>query len=87
MALKQNISLENNFGEKSHFLGAYIKVSVVSGSKKIMTATVEFLREPNGRKLSEKQYFFQPNIDGKNFIAQAYDHLKTLNEFSNSEDC
>lgn len=29
---------------------------------------------------------FDVNLDGKNFIAQAYDHLKTLSEFADATD-
>jgi hypothetical protein len=32
-------------------------------------------------------YKFAPNLDGANFIKQAYEHLKTLPEFSGATDC
>jgi hypothetical protein len=30
---------------------------------------------------------FFPSLEGNNFIAQAYEHLKTLPEFEGAEDC
>jgi hypothetical protein len=30
---------------------------------------------------------FTHNLAGKNFIAQAYDHMKTLPEFAGATDC
>jgi hypothetical protein len=35
----------------------------------------------------KKQYSFVPNLNGANFIAQAYAHLKTLPEFAGAIDC
>jgi hypothetical protein len=32
-------------------------------------------------------YSFAPDLNGKNFIAQAYEHLKTLPEFAGATDC
>jgi hypothetical protein len=33
-----------------------------------------------------KQYDFSVDLNGKNAIAQAYEHLKTLPEFAGAED-
>lgn len=30
---------------------------------------------------------FKPTVEGDNFIAQAYEHLKTLPEFADAVDC
>ena len=67
------------------FNDCYIKVESVAGSKTIMSATVS-------TKLSESttvsaNYSFTPNMNGGNFIAQAYEHLKTLPEFEGAVDC
>jgi hypothetical protein len=35
----------------------------------------------------QKQFVFAPNLDGPNFIKQAYEHLKTLPEFDGAVDC
>ena len=38
-------------------------------------------------KLAERSYSFSANLDGPNFIKQAYLYLKTLPEFSDATDC
>ena len=32
-------------------------------------------------------FYFKPNMNGGNFIAQAYKHLKTQPNFNDSFDC
>jgi hypothetical protein len=57
----------------------YIKVEGVSASKEIASASVSFTKD----ELSiARVYEFVPAMDGGNFIAQAYEHLKTLPEFA-----
>jgi hypothetical protein len=45
------------------------------------------MTEKEGELIERKVYEFTPNLEGANFIAQAYDHLKTLPEFSGAIDC
>jgi hypothetical protein len=65
---------------------AYIKVVAVSGNKSQIFATVNF-------KGDEYEYSKEYEIpisvsdNSENFIKQAYNHLKTLEEFSGSVDC
>lgn len=62
----------------------YVKVVTVASSKEGATAQVTFTSDTvNGMKT----YSFNPNMDGANFIKQAYEHLKTLSEFSGAVDC
>jgi hypothetical protein len=62
----------------------YIKVMSVTGFKDSASAQVSFASDKaNGLKT----YSFVPDMDGNNFIAQAYEHLKTLPEFVNAIDC
>jgi len=63
---------------------AYIKVESVSGDKNNVTATVT---TKIGSNIKTKFYQFKPNLDGSNFIKQAYEHLKTLPEFADAVDC
>jgi hypothetical protein len=86
MALQKNLTLENNFDEQSMFPNAYIKVQSVSGNKERMTAVVVMHKEKDGFCLRSKSYNFVPDLSS-NFIAQAYNHLKTLPEFSGAMDC
>lgn len=71
--------------EKVSF-NAYVKVISVSGNKNQVTALVSF---SGGETHLEKTYAVPVSVnDGaKNFIAQAYAHLKTLPEFAGAEDC
>lgn len=85
MALKKTISLKNNFGLENTFQDAYIKVKSVNGTKESVTAYVDYAKDT--QVLVQKGFQFVPNMNGQNFIKQAYEHLKTLNEFVDAIDC
>lgn len=87
MALSQNITLKNNFDENSTFANAYIKVESIVGNKNEIAAKVAWLKSADGNVLTRKTYIFSPALDGQNFIAQAYLHLKSLPEFAGAADC
>lgn len=62
----------------------YIKVESVVGTKDKANCSVSF----TGQKIKlQKMYEFTPSLSGANFIKQAYEHLKTLDEFAGCEDC
>lgn len=63
---------------------AYIKVVSVSGTKDDVSANVE-TRTDIGSSYS--LIAFKPDMDGANFIKQAYEHMKTLPEFAGAQDC
>lgn len=65
---------------------AYIKVERIEGSKEKVVAFVSF-NSPDG--VGNQSYAFVPSVDSSsdNFIKQAYEHLKSLNEFNGAEDC
>lgn len=65
----------------------YIKVESVAGDKANVKTSVTFKDEATGEYLMRKDYNFAPSMDGGNFIAQAYTHLKTLPEFAGAVDC
>lgn len=98
MALSKKINLEGNSviettsglvnaGVQTISFLAYIKVCEIFGNKEKLTATVSF----KGENLVQfnKQYDVPMSVnDGSsNFIAQVYDYLKTLPEFSGAIDC
>ena len=87
MALKKQVTLKSNFGDDVIFNNAYVKVVALSGSKESMRIEVGTHKAVDGVVLDRQQYYFAPALDGKNFIAQAYDHLKTLPEFAGAMDC
>lgn len=87
MALKKTISLQDNFGDDKQFANAYIKVDSLDGNKNEMRAAVGVYREKEGKKISNQQVSFVPNLDGVNFIAQAYETMKQDARFSGAVDC
>jgi hypothetical protein len=97
MALKKTIQTEGKstvmtpFGAHSKgveavtIADAYFKVEEVYGSKELVTCVVSI--NANSGSLMRVKHQFQPTMEGSNFIAQAYNYLKTLPEFANAVDC
>jgi len=87
MALQKNVVLKNNFNEDSVFNNAYIKVDFVTGNAQKIFCKVGTYKSKDGDLLKKDQYEFLPNLTETNFIAQAYEHLKTLQEFAGATNC
>ena len=87
MALTKNIVLKDNFGDDKQFSNAYIKVDFLSGSKAEMRVAVGVYKQKEGKQIDSQQATFVPDLSGGNFIAQAYEHLKTLPAFAGAIDC
>jgi hypothetical protein len=99
MALKKIISvsgktiIQSNFGpvqlpDAFVELNCYCKVVSVDGGKD--GADIKCLMQDKAKNAAAiTSYRFTPSVaDGaKNFIAQAYEHLKTLPEFADAVDC
>ena len=85
MALQKNI-IKTQVGFNGTLVAqdVYFKVASVSGSKESMQALVTGVC--NGSAIFNESYSFTPDLSGANFIAQAYQHLKTLPEFAGSTD-
>jgi hypothetical protein len=65
---------------------AYIKVLSVDCDKNYISATVNF----SGKYCNHTKRYVIPVLledNAPNFIAQAYNHLKTLPEFAGAVDC
>lgn len=86
MALTK-LKTKDIFGKTLEFQNSYIKISNISGNKNRMTLLVDVLSELDGEVIESVQYTFSVDLDGKNFIAQGYDYLKTLPEFADAVDC
>ena len=65
----------------------YLKVAEFSGDKTGIGFSLAFKANAQENSLKHERFNFVPNLDGQNFIAQAYLHLKSLPEFQNSVDC
>jgi hypothetical protein len=89
MALKINIDLINNFGQISNLTNCYCKVTQIFGDKATINFKVVVMNEDKNFVYQEEAFGFNPSVDenAKNFIAQAYEHLKTLPKFSEAHDC
>jgi hypothetical protein len=87
MALKKTFTLITNFGTEVTFPDCYIKVTVVESTKERSKFTYGIFKSANEGLLEIKNLVFSHKLEGKNFIAQAYDHLKTLPEFAGATDC
>jgi hypothetical protein len=77
-------NIENGIQRVS--FSAYVKVTGVSGDKNQIVANVNFKGETHQ---FSKQYQVPASVENgsPNFIAQVYEHLKTLSEFDGAEDC
>lgn len=64
----------------------YLRVSNFSGSKDGILFVLSYKVTAEDVALTTKEFSFVPAMDS-NFIAQAYEHLKTLPEFSGAVDC
>ena len=87
MALTKQVILKSNFGDDVAFDNAYVKIGALYGNKDSLRIEVNVHKTEGGAILDRRQFYFTPTLDGKNFIAQAYEFLKTLPEFSNATDC
>ena len=87
MALSKQITLTSNFGDDVTFNNAYIKIDNLMGDKTQMRIDVAIHKRQGEQIVGRKNYLFTPDLDGKNFIAQAYDYIKTQAEFSGAADC
>lgn len=86
MALSKKVTI-NVHGTAVDFPSAYCKVTSITGNKDAVTATIGTLSKQDGDLISSSSFQFAPALDGKNFIAQAYDAAKKLPEFESATDC
>tara|TARA_R110000796_G_scaffold49051_2_gene117423 strand:+ start:884 stop:1147 length:264 start_codon:yes stop_codon:yes gene_type:complete len=86
MALQMNYTTQDQFGNNVVLSNCYIKISKVSGDKNTVSAYVDFTVNADDGSVLQRLHRFSPDMDGDNFIRQAYEHLKTLSEFSGATD-
>lgn len=89
MAIQISISAENNFGQISNLANCYCKVTRVVGDKDQIHAKMDVMNPERTRVYREETFAFTPSVEAgsKNFIAQAYDYVKSLPEYAGSTDC
>jgi hypothetical protein len=86
MALNKIVEI-TVYGEKLILRNAYIKIDHVNGNKAQVKAKYVIYSDKNGDIVEEIYVDFVPDMQGYNFIKQAYEHLKTLPEFAGAVDC
>ena len=87
MALKKTFTLMSNFDTEITFPDCYIRVTFLESTKLTSKVTYGIFKSAEEKLLRKSEFIFTHNLDGKNFIAQAYDHMKTLPEFAGATDC
>jgi hypothetical protein len=87
MALKKTFTLQSNFKTDVTFNDCYVKVIFVESTKETSKVTIGVFKSAVGDLLHKKEIMFAHDLNGPNFIAQAYEHLKTLPEFAGATDC
>lgn len=88
MALTKTLTKTlNGFSGSLVLPNAYCKIYEISGSKEKINFSVGTSAQKDSEPLETGFYSFTPALDGHNFIAQAYAHLKTLPEFAGATDC
>lgn len=83
MALQKTISIDFN-GTSVDFADAYLKVGMIEGDKNMVRFELLVYKTANGRVVERRKYDFAPDMNGGNFVAQTYQHLKTLSEYSDA---
>lgn len=66
---------------------AYFRVCSLEMTKISMNFTVEICASKDNDAIIHKYYNCEYNIDGNNPIEQAYEHLKSLQEYDGCKDC
>ena len=91
MALKKTLTLNNGISLSD----AYIKIisldipaNVEIGGEKKRFALIKtsIQSDPDGSLVESHVSDFEIDMNGNNFLQQAYEHLKTLTEFKGSTD-
>ena len=67
---------------------AYIRVKELRGNKNLLTINVSIHKTHNEPAVISEMYQFEPDLESEmNFIGQAYQYLKTLDQFNDAVDC
>ena len=101
MALKMTLEKNVKFISTEEFIedeiekiikikNCYFKVTSIAGNKeKINFCVTGYSDYENGKIVYKKSFNFIPVVteNSENFIKQAYEYLKKLEEFAGAEDC
>lgn len=65
----------------------YLVINSISGNKTQIGFNVDYKSSFENDPIKQENFAFFPNMEGFNFIRQAYEYLKTLDEFADAKDC
>lgn len=83
MALRKNVELETGIKVE----GSYLRVEIPSLTKDTLSFVVRKYADIDKPYFKETFYNTSYDINGTNPFEQAYEYLKTLEEFKDAEDC
>ena len=86
MALQKTLKLIDSFGIEVEIKNAYIKVERVEVNKTGGRATVFIFVDKDKPSIKTERFNYLVDLTSSNFIAQAYNHLKTLPEYAGAID-
>ena len=86
MALTKNWK-KTHLDKELVFSDAYIVVSSSGGGKKSLSVSVDVMTKKDGNCIESFIFEAEHKMNGENAIAQGYNHIKTLPEFSGATDC
>lgn len=82
------MALKHSFNFKGiTIIDGYVRVASYYGTKDSLNFHVDMCKLPEDPALVSQSFSCALALDGGNPIAQAYNHLKTLPEFSNAVNC
>ena len=87
MALSKSIT-KTIYGQEVVIPNAYIKIKRISGHKGNLSVSVWTYDQADGDLIEQDSVTFVPSTasGSENFIKQAYEHLKTLDAYSDCAD-
>ena len=83
MAIKLNVDLQNGIVVK----GAYCRIESIKCDKVKMEFVLRKYTDKEKPSFSETTFVSFYDINGENCFKQAYEYLKTLEDFKDSEVC
>jgi hypothetical protein len=89
MALKKTVEKSiDGFDTKLIAQDAYWRIDKIEGNKTIMNVTINAYPNSNsGAIINSFMFGFVVEINGNNFICQAYNEAKKLPQFAGATDC
>lgn len=88
MALSKNfIFVRDGFEGELIARNAYFKVSTMHASKLNALVQVVILTASNGVEIGGDSFEFVPDMNGENFVKQAYTQMKKLPRYTGATDC